>query len=59
MCERKHSTQFRVVVYFNGRFLGETFHWDKASANRTFDKQIKKIGVSATMYDPDGKKIRS
>jgi len=58
MCERKHSTQYRVAVYLDGRHLGDSYHWDKESANRTYTKQSKKHGTTVVMYSPEGKKIR-
>lgn len=58
MCERRHATQFRVQVWYEGRMIGESFHWDKPAANRTFDKQVRKSGVTAIMYSPEGKRLR-
>lgn len=58
MCERAHSTQYKVSVYQNGVFLGCSYHWDKPSANRTFDKQVRKMGTTVIMHDPSGRKIR-
>jgi hypothetical protein len=58
MCERKHSTQYRVDVYQGGQFLGSSYHWDKPAANRTYDKQVRKMDTTVSMYSPEGKKIR-
>lgn len=58
MCERKSGTQYRVMVYYNGGFIGDSYHWNKPSANRTYDKQTKKAGVTAMMYSPEGRRIR-
>lgn len=58
MCERKHATQYKVSVYMNGKHLGDSWHWDKAAADRTYNKQNRKAGVTVVMYDPNGRKIR-
>ncbi len=58
MCERNHATQYKVSVYQNGIYLGSSYAWDKAKANRIFDKQNKKRDTTVVMYDPKGHKIR-
>ena len=58
MCERKHATQYRVSVYQHGTYLGSSYHFDKASADRTYNKQSKKMDTTVVMYSPEDKKIR-
>lgn len=58
MCERTNSTKYKVSVYQHGQYLGSSYHWDKPSANRTFDKQNRKQDTTVVMYCPKGYKIR-
>lgn len=50
--------QYKVEIFSGGKSLGLSSHWDKQAADRTFNKQNAKSGVTVVMYDPKGKKIR-
>ena len=63
MCERIGAQQWCVKVFHENpdgsfRELGQSFHWDKAAAGRTYKKQDRKPGVRVIMYDPSGKRVR-
>jgi hypothetical protein len=63
MCERIGAGQWCVKVFLvqpdqSLKELGESYHWDKDAALRTYRKQNGKSGTRVIMYDTTGKRVR-